>query len=157
MVNVRWMQVLLFTGAALNGCGDDSSNGSADNDASTDEPCTGDACDDGKTGDPIVYVEAQEEDNINKSRAEVTGYTLQAARPLSIQGKFEAGQGLTIDNYAFNSGAFDGVNIQILVDGKVLEAGQGAALGSTPRRTWASRLSRALTSRTQRSRVAKTS
>lgn len=81
-----------------------------------------------------TYAESNE--TANGGTAESTGYMLEAQQGLAIEGRFET-TSPTPDHYTFNSGAlgtarepgFPGVDIQIVIDGEALDAGDGLALG----------------------------
>jgi hypothetical protein len=85
-------------------------------------------------GGAATHDEANE--TANGGTAESTGYMLETQHGLAIEGSFEA-TSPTADHYAFNSGAlgtarepgFPGVDIQIVIDGEVLDTGGGLTLG----------------------------
>ena len=132
MTRGTWCVVAMAWAMGAGACGDDSSS----------KPCESEVCDDGdgQQGSTSLlgsgagnYTEADEAGN--SATPEKTGYVLEVAQGLAIEGSFEKATA-TGDSFVFNSGelgtagqpGFPGVDIQVVVDGEALDSG-GVFLG----------------------------
>lgn len=131
------MRVLLVSIGLLGvACGSDDSCESSDPDL-----CGGGAGTGGFGNASILganaasYDEIAETTNGDRDTPELSGYTLEAAEGIALHGTFEA-TAPTSDTFQFNSGTFGGATapdfpgalIQVLIDGRVLDAGISLSL-----------------------------
>jgi hypothetical protein len=135
----RTMLVLVLSGVALTACGGGSES---DNCASSScsQAGSGGSQPTGATSllgaGATSYAEAQEVKNGSSGGAELTGYVLETEHGIAVTGSFESASP-TPDSFVFNSGAmgtarepgFPGADIQVVIDGRVLDTGAGESLG----------------------------
>lgn len=132
----KTMLLLALSGLSLTACG-----GGDDTDT-----CAAMSCGRAGSGSPrestsllgegaMSYAEAQETSNGSSAGGEPTGYTLEIDQGLAVMGSFESASP-TSDTFAFNSGVmgtprspgFPGVDIQVVIDGRVMDFGEGESL-----------------------------
>jgi hypothetical protein len=83
----------------------------------------------------LSYSEAQELNNGSAAGGEPTGYVLETEQGIAVKGSFESASP-TPDTFVFNSGemgtprtpGFPGADIQVVVDGRALDAGESLSL-----------------------------
>jgi hypothetical protein len=131
------MRALVLSGVLLSACGGDEA---PEDDCAASDSCGSEGGSGSKSllGDGASsYGEAHEATNGDSAAAEATQYVLETEQGIAIEASFESSSP-TPDSFVFNSGAlgsagtpgFPGVDIQVLVGGKVLDSGVSLNLDS---------------------------